>query len=93
MHITETLTARIHNRMTETKNPCKHYKTDDGAVKATRKMAEIAGEHFDSNRPARFLTFKVDGLGWVGAIDLTELISRPETIGGYLGICTGFYTY
>jgi hypothetical protein len=38
--------------------------------------------------------FYIEAWGrWVGAIDLTELKSRCNSTGGYLGICTGFYTY
>ena len=93
MDIIASLKARIEKRLTETKNPCKNYKTEMAAQKATLKMAEYAAEYFESNRPGRYVIIKIEGLGWIGAIDLTELLSRPETIGGYLGICTGFYTY
>ena len=98
MNIITKVTARIEARMTETKNPCKHYKTEAAADAATAKMAQFAANHFRKNqtqepRPANYIVFEVKNLGWVGAIDLTGLINRPDMTGGYLCCCTGFFTY
>lgn len=98
MNIITKVTARIEERMTETKNPCKHYKTQDAADKAGAKMAQRAANHFRAHankeaKPANYVVFEIENLGWVAAIDLTGLINRPDMSGGYLGCCTGFFTY
>jgi hypothetical protein len=98
-NIIDTLTANIENYRASNKQPCKNYSTKEAAEKATAKMAQIAASHFDregrDDAPAAdYLVFFNDAWGrWVGAIDLTGLLRRPNTTGGYLGICTGFFTY
>ena len=98
MNIISELKARIESRLEETKNPCKHYSTEDRAEKAVAKMAADAACYFTGDltngyTEAKYVVFEVEGLGWVGCINLTELLSRPTSIGGYLGFCTGFYTF
>ena len=100
MNVITELKARIEKRLTETKNPCKSYKTEASAEKATAKVAQFAANHFSSDMrnldavPARYVVFYVESMGrWVGAIDLNELVQRPTMTGGYLGICGEFYTY
>ena len=99
MNITEALTARIEEYRSTNKNPCKNYATREAAEKATAKMAQQAAKYFDAaNRDdapsARYVVFFVEAWGrWVGAIDLTELLRRNNSTGGYVGVCTGFYTY
>jgi hypothetical protein len=99
MNLIDTLTARIEEYRATNKNPCKSYATKDAAEKATAKMAQIAATYFDRHnredaRPARYVVFFNEAWGrWVGAIDLTELLNRENSTGGYLGVCTGFYTY
>lgn len=98
MNIINDLKARIEARMEETKSPCKMYSTEDKAEKATAKMAADAGCYFTADRSngykeAQYVVFEVENLGWVGAINLTELMSRKTSTGGYLGFCVGFYTF
>ncbi len=99
MNIIDTLTARIEEYRSTNKNPCKSYKTQAAAEKATAAMAQKAANYFDRfNRDdapaARYVVFFNEAWGrWVGAIDMTELLRRENSTGGYLGICTGFYTY
>ena len=99
MNIIDTLTARIEEYRATNKNPCKSYATREAAEKATAKAAQKAATYFDrSNRPnapaARYVVFFNEAWGkWVGAIDLTELLRRENSTGGYLGVCPGFYTY
>lgn len=99
MDLIATLTARIEDYRSTNKNPCKNYATRAAAEKATAKMARLAATYFDKQdrldaRPARYVVFYIEPWGrWVGAIDLTELLKRENSTGGYLGICTGFYTY
>lgn len=99
MDIIATLTARIEDYRATNKTPCKSYATQAAAEKATAEMARKAAIHFDRNgdlnaRPARYVVFFNEAWGrWVGAIDLTELLRRENSSGGYLGCCTGFYTY
>lgn len=99
MNIIESVTARIEEYRTENKNPCKNYATEIAAEKATAKMAQQAAIHFsreqDINaRPAQYVVFYNKAWGrWVGAINLIELMQRSTSTGGYLGFCTGFYTF
>lgn len=94
----ETLTARIEEYRATNKNPCKSYATKAAAEKATSDMAQRAANYFHAfdgeAKQARYVVFFNEAWGrWVGAIDLTELLRRDSSTGGYLGFCTGFYTY
>ena len=99
MNIIDNLIARIEEYRATNKQPCKNYSTQAAAEKATAKMAQQAATYFDregrDNAPcARYVVFFNEAWGrWVGAIDLTELLRRENSSGGYLGCCTGFYTY
>lgn len=98
-NIIENLTARIENYRATNKQPCKNYATKEAAEKATAKMAQRAANYFDKydrdNAPsANYLVFFNEAWGrWVGAIDLSDLLRRPNSTGGYLGFCAGFFTY
>ena len=99
MNITDTLIARIEEYRATNKQPCKNYASREAAEKATAKMAQAAASYFDKQGredapSARYVVFFNEAWGrWVGAIDLTELLKRQNSTGGYLGFCTGFYTY
>lgn len=97
-----TLTARIEDFRATNKQPCKNYATKAAADKATSAMATSAALHFAKDRfataetvtPARYVVFYVEAWGrWVGCIDLSELLNRSTSTGGYLGFCTGFFVY
>lgn len=93
------LTARIEEYRSTNKRPCKNYATEAAAEKATADMAQRAATYFDKqNRAdapsAHYVVFYVEAWGrWVGCINLSELIQRSNSTGGYLGFCTGFFTY
>jgi hypothetical protein len=95
MNIINTLTARIEKYRASNKQPCKNYGTQAAAEKATAAAAAAAGKYFDRNgRPARYVVFFNEAWGrWVGALDYSELLTRPTATGGYLGAVQGFYTY
>jgi hypothetical protein len=101
MNTIETLIARIEECRATNKQPCKNYGSKEAAEKATAKMAQDAANHFDAPRradapSARYVVFYNEAWGrWVGAIDLTELLARKTSTGGYLGICSakGFYSF
>jgi len=99
MDLISDLTARIEEYRATNKQPCKNYATREAAEKATAKMAHDAAVYFAVDgslitKPARYVVFFNEAWGrWVGAIDLTELLNRPTSTGGYVGFCTGFYTY
>lgn len=95
--ITE-LTARIEEYLADNKNPCKNYATEATAEKAAQKMAKAAGEYFtmkgETVKPARYVVFKVEAWGrWVACFDMTELMQRSTSTGGYIGFCTGFFCF
>lgn len=96
MNIVATLIERIEDRLTETKNPCKSYATEARAEGATERMAKEVAAYHGADRPARYVVVYVESWGrWIGAVDLTELLSRPDTGGGYVFFCAdkGFYTF
>jgi len=101
MNTIDTLIARIEDRLTETANPCKAYKTKEAAEKATAKMAQAAADHFaidyrNGQKSARYIVVFVEKMNkWVGAVDMTELLARNTSTGGFLGICAqkGFYSF
>lgn len=99
MNVIKSLTARIEADRTTCKETCKNYATEAGAEKATAKMAMEAAKYFAKPnetdvRSARYVVFYVESWGrWVGCIDLSELLMRQSSTGGYLGFCTGFYSY
>lgn len=97
-NVITTLTARIEDYRTTNKNPCKNYGTQAAAEKATKAMALAAAAHFTKPghevREADYVVFQVEGWGrWVGCISLSELLGRSSSTGGYLGFCTGFFSY
>ena len=100
MNIIAALTARIEEYRVETKNPCKNYATEAAAEKATAKMAKVVADYFyytpgvEADRPAQYVVFYNEAWGrWVGAINMTELVQRSSSTGGYLGYCKGFFVF
>jgi hypothetical protein len=99
MNIIASLTARIEDYRATNKQPCKNYATEAAAEKATAAMAQAAAVHFSRNqdpeaRPAQYVVFYNEAWGrWVGAVNLSELLQRQSSTGGYLGYCKGFYTF
>lgn len=99
MNIIADLTARIEEYRSTNKNPCKNYGTEAAAEKATAAMAQAAANYFAKDRStdartARYVVFYVEAWGrWVGCIDMSELINRSTSTGGYLGFCKGYFTY
>ncbi len=101
MNQVDQLIARVEAYRATNKNPCKSYKTKAAAEKATAEVAQLAANHFAILRninavPARYMVVFVPAWGrYVGAIDLTELMGRASSTGGYMGICSarGFFSY
>lgn len=96
--IIEKLTQRIEKYRKTNKNPCKNYATKLNAQKATSEAAQIVANEFylgsDDAEPARYVVFYNEAWGrWVGAIDMTEVLSRETSTGGYVGVAEGFYKY
>lgn len=100
-NIIKTLTNRIEGYRKENKNPCKNYATEAAADKAASKIAKEAAVYFNKDgdveaRSANYITFYIESWGrWVAAIDLTGLLARSSSTGGYIGWIgeRGFYTY
>lgn len=99
MNIIKSLTARIEEYRQTNKNPCKNYATEGAAEKATSEMAQDAARYFHINNdiratPANYVVFYVEGWGrWVGCIQLSELLQRKTSTGGYIGYCKDFFTF
>jgi predicted ATPase len=99
MNIIASLTARIEEYRAENKQPCKNYASEAAAEKAAAKMAQIAATHFDRQGradapPAQYVVFYIAAWGrWVACINMSELMNRSSSTGGYIGICKGFFTF
>ena len=97
MNIIKNLQQRIADRLTETKNACKTYATEDKAEQVAVEMAQKLGNQFDTNgRPCRYVVFKIESLDrWTAAFDYSELFGRNTAMGGYIGTAAdaGFYTF
>ena len=92
MNVIDSVLKRVEARRVENKNPCKNYATKENADKATKAMAKEMGDRFDTH-PARYMVIYNEAWKrWIGAIDMTELLSRKLRRGGY-GVTTGFYSY
>ena len=99
-NIIKTLTNRvIEARGTNKGFPCNVYRTERAAEVATEAMAQVVATHFDvrndeNARPADYVVFYVHEWDrWVGCINLTEVMSRKSSTGGYLGIAKGFFAW
>lgn len=99
MNITKTLIARIEEYRAENKNPCKSYATEAAAEKAVQQVAQDVANHFaigGEQSSARYVVFFNEAWGrWCAAVDMTELLQRKSSTGGYLGFCgqRGFYSF
>lgn len=97
MNTVKELVARIEDRFTETKNPCKTYATEAAADKVGMKYAALAGEWYcSSNRPARYVVVYVPKMNrYTVAFDMTEMMHRSTFLGGYVGMLSdkNFFSY
>lgn len=101
MNVNAELIARIEARRAETKNPCKSYKTEAKAEEVAAAFAVKLANYFSrfnatDIRPCRYVVVYNEAWGrWVVGFDLTELLGRNTSTGGYIGVAgdAGFYTY
>lgn len=97
MNIIKTLLARVEEYRATNKQPCKSYATQEAAEKATAEMAQKAANYFiageNVNSAHYMVVYNVAWGRWVGFINLSELLGRPGARGGYIGFCTGFFTW
>lgn len=99
MNIVANLIARIEARFAETKNPCKSYKTEAAAIKVADKVAQDVANYFQADRsntarPMRYVVVFVPSMGrYCIGFDMSELINRSSSTGGYLGVCGDHFTY
>jgi len=107
MNIITKLQERISRRLTETKSPCKFYKTEKNAEKVAEDLALKGAAYFDrlyqrqlvkldDVKPMRYIIVYIEEVQkYAIGFDMTELLSRPERTGGYLGIITqeNHYTF
>lgn len=107
MNLVKDLVTRIEKRLTETKKPCKLYATEAAAEKVAESEARILALYFapplrnseDAKKavpPARYIIVFIPSVGkWAIGFDQTEVMSRPRSTGGYVGIMAdrGFYTF
>jgi hypothetical protein len=97
MNIIDNLITRVEAYRATNSNPCKNYKTQAAAEKATSAVAKLAGRHFDSagNEAEYIVVFNAAWGRWIGAVNLNELVNRKTSVGGYLGVVSqaGFFSY
>lgn len=93
MNITKDLIARVERRLTETKTPCKTFKTEANAERVAEALVKAGAEYFGlTEREIRYVIFQIPStgrysIGW----DMSYILSRG--CGGYLGFFGDFYTY
>jgi len=101
-NIIKDLTARmVKDRGSNKAFPCKTYATEAAAEKAVAAVAQNAAVHFyrdrlnlDNVRSADYVVFYVEAFErWVGCVNLTEVMGRSTSTGGYIGVCGDFYTW
>jgi hypothetical protein len=107
MNIITSLQSRISRRLTETKSPCKMYKTIAAAEKVAEKVALDGAAYFDGKfqykekaledvQPMQYVIFYIEETEKYGiGFNMTELLTRKDTMGGYLGVIAnqGHYTF
>jgi hypothetical protein len=99
MNVAAQLIARIEARRAETAKPCKSYSTEAKAEAVAADYAQKLANYFvvaDVQQAARYIVVYNAAWGrWVIGFDLTELLSRRTSTGGYVGVASdaGFYTY
>lgn len=98
MNINTKLQERISLRLTETKTPCKFYKTVKNAEKVAEDLALKVSAYFDGKyirqqtklsdvTPMRYIIVYIEEVQkYAIGFDMTELLSRPDIVGGYIGI-------
>jgi hypothetical protein len=98
MNINTKLQERISRRLTETKTPCKFYKTVKNAEKVAEDLALKGAAYFDGRyqrqlaelsdvTPMRYIIVYIEEVQkYAIGFDMTELLSRPDVVGGYVGI-------
>lgn len=95
MNIVESVVARIEDRLLETKNPCKLYKTKDRAEAMGKKLSEEMGRYFGTH-PAQYIVVYVPSVDrYTPAFNINEIVSRPDALGGYVGAIAdkGFFQF
>lgn len=99
-NIIKDLTSRvIEARGTNKSFPCKVYKTEEAAEKVMAETAQMVATYFhvtgdEKTRPADYVVFYVESWDrWVGCINLSEVLNRKHSTGGYLGITKGIFTW
>ena len=101
MNITASLIARIEEYRATNKHPCKNYATEAAAERVASSFAATLALHHDRSetnqqKPCRYVVVFNEAWGrWVIGFDLTELLSRSTSVGGYVGLAgdAGFFTF
>ena len=88
----------IEHRGSNKSFPCKVYKSEAGAEAVVEKACENIIKHFfiepEKQREAGYLVFYIKEWDrWVAAINFSEVLSRKDCQGGYLGIESDFYKF
>lgn len=98
MNINTKLQERISRRLTETKTPCKFYKTVKNAEKVAEDLALKGAAYFDAKyqrgactlsavTPMRYIIVYIEEVQkYAIGFDMSELLGRPDIVGGYVGI-------
>ena len=95
MNIVESVVNRIEDRLLETSNPCKLYKTSDNAENAAKKISEGMGLHFGTH-PAQYIIVYIPSVDrFTPAFNINEITTRPDCLGGYVGYASdkGFFQF
>lgn len=94
MNVIKSLVARIEERLTETKTPCKLYATEASAEKAAEQWVAKGAEYFGvSERDVRYVIVKVPSVDKYTVCFDTAYLFGAKRVGGYVGFFENFYCY
>lgn len=99
MNINTFIANRAAEILAANKTGIKSYGSEAAAEKATAVAAQAVAVYFsplDVTRPrsAMYVVVFVPSMGrWVGGINLTEVLARQRSTGGYLGVQPGFIKF
>lgn len=93
MNIVKSLVARIEKRLTETKNPCPLYATEQGAERIANEWVKKGAEYFGvPERDVRYVIVHIPSVNkYAIGFDGSLIFARGD--GGYVGFFTNHYTF
>jgi hypothetical protein len=94
MNLIKTMVARIEERLLETKDPCKLYKSEVTAETMAEAWVVKGAEYFGVDaRDVRYVIVYVPSVGKYAICFDTSYIFGAKKAGGYVGFFEGYFCY